>query len=270
MATLLERVWNKVEKRGPEDCWLWTGGVGQKGQPTISGPGKTTASPRRILWAEAHGEELAKTRQVSTSCGVPRCLNAAHFVLKPYMDHEVRFWKKVNKAGPILRPELGPCWEWTGGFFSSGYATFRMHQKQWRALRLAWEFTYGPIVGHVPGDPEREICVCHKCDNPKCVRPDHLFLGHDRDNVADMVAKGRNSTGPKHAATMGKPKPLTKPQEKLLRAVVAASPRGFRLTNAGHHQTARKLRALGLITDDVEPKATAEGIAKLSPKERAA
>lgn len=191
VASVAERAWAKVEKRGPDECWGWTGATGQKGQPQMS-ISKRTVSVRRIIWEDVHGEELLKTRQVSTTCKEAKCLNPAHFFLRAFMDHEARFWGFVEKA------EGDACWEWKSTFFASGYAAFGMDGKERHASRVAWEFTYGPIEGHVPGHPELEVCVCHRCDNPKCVRPDHLFLGHDRDNIADMHAKGRESRGPEH------------------------------------------------------------------------
>jgi hypothetical protein len=76
------------------------------------------------------------------------------------------------------------CWEWAGAAGPQGYG-FIKHKDgaQLRAHRVAYELVYGPIP---PG-----MFVCHHCDNPGCVRPSHLFLGTQRDNMADMVAKGR-------------------------------------------------------------------------------
>lgn len=150
----------------------------------------TTRSARRLLWEVEHGEPAPENRQVSTTCDNRKCMNPAHMWLRPWMDHRARFWSLVRKA------DGDGCWEWTGTFFANGYAAFSMDRKDRNASRVAWEFTYGAIDGHVPGHPELEVCICHRCDNPRCVRPDHLFLGSDADNCADKVAKGRQAKGP--------------------------------------------------------------------------
>lgn len=98
-----------------------------------------------------------------------------------------RFFEKVNVNGsiPAHRPELGNCWEWKAslvwgyGSFSVGYTTFRAHR-----------WLYQQMNDHAPKLPEY-VLVLHKCDNKKCVNPDHLFLGSQADNVSDMISKGR-------------------------------------------------------------------------------
>lgn len=95
------------------------------------------------------------------------------------------FWSLVDQTSE--------CWLWTAGK-SNGYGVYRHSLK---AHRVSYELSFGPIpVG---------MFVCHKCDTPLCVRPDHLFLGTAGDNNADRAAKGRSRgtfhTGPDHPAT---------------------------------------------------------------------
>jgi hypothetical protein len=96
---------------------------------------------------------------------------------------EERFWLKVNKSGPVVRDDLGPCWVWTGRTRNTGYGGFG---RSWLAHRFAWELTNAPIADG--------LCVLHRCDNPPCVNPAHLFLGTQADNNRDCGAKGRNNT----------------------------------------------------------------------------
>lgn len=84
------------------------------------------------------------------------------------------------------RPD-GDCVVWTGSRNARGYGQCK-HSGQWLAHRLAWVASKGPIPSG--------LCVCHRCDNPACVKIDHLFLGTNDDNVADRVAKGRSASRP--------------------------------------------------------------------------
>ena len=76
------------------------------------------------------------------------------------------------------------CWEWAGVKDRDGYGVFGHHRgKQLRAHRAS----YTEHIGEIPDG----ACVCHKCDNPSCINPDHLFIGSTRENTEDMIKKGR-------------------------------------------------------------------------------
>lgn len=100
-----------------------------------------------------------------------------------------KFWSRVNKQGPVPAhmPQLGPCWVWMGGS-SNGYGQVSHREpgiKSHGAHRIAWELRRGPV-------PPNKI-LCHKCDNPRCVRLSHLFAGDGYSNAADMALKGRGA-----------------------------------------------------------------------------
>ena len=102
-----------------------------------------------------------------------------------------RFWSKVNIG------EIADCWEWAAGKYSSGYGMFWMDGSNHGAHRVAWELTFHETLGKFD-------FVCHKCDNPCCVNPSHLFKGGPRDNMVDKVLKGRqNQKGKLNPGTSG-------------------------------------------------------------------
>lgn len=90
-----------------------------------------------------------------------------------------RFWYYVR-----INDESG-CWEWTGGKNNRGYGLFKVDSKMVATHRFAYEM----MVSDIPDG----IFVCHKCDNPPCCNPAHLFLGTRSDNVQDCLSKGRFS-----------------------------------------------------------------------------
>ena len=93
-----------------------------------------------------------------------------------------RFWDKVDKSSD--------CWEWLAGKVPSGYGAFLFNGKLQGAHRVSFQLTHGPIP---EGDYYGTAGVLHRCDNPSCVNPDHLFLGSPSDNMRDKVEKGRDN-----------------------------------------------------------------------------
>ena len=90
------------------------------------------------------------------------------------------FWKKVDKK------DNSSCWIWIGAHCNHGYGQMRINNKMKMAHRISWIIHFGNI-------PEG-LEVCHKCDNPECVNPSHLFLGTHQDNMDDRKSKGRNKS----------------------------------------------------------------------------
>ena len=109
------------------------------------------------------------------------------------MEIKDRFLKYVNKDGPLVIDT--PCWLWTGGDNGKcGYGNFWWDQntRQKLAHRASYEF----FVGAIPsGSGYHGTCVLHKCDTKKCVNPNHLFLGSNKQNMLDKVQKNRQARG---------------------------------------------------------------------------
>lgn len=102
---------------------------------------------------------------------------------KPPPSPEERFWGSVEKSDG--------CWNWKGALnhVRGGYGCFNTGsgRRMVGAHRFSWQLHHGPIPNG--------LFVLHRCDNPSCVRPEHLFLGTHEENMADMVAKGRGQRG---------------------------------------------------------------------------
>jgi DNA-binding CsgD family transcriptional regulator len=119
------------------------------------------------------GRESTPTRSnllrgITKSCGT--CCRS--------LSIEARLWSQVIKTET--------CWVWTG-HSHHGYGTISWNNRAFQTHRVSYELFVGPIPDGLQ--------VLHRCDNPPCLRPDHLFLGTQAENIADMIAKGRGIIG---------------------------------------------------------------------------
>jgi hypothetical protein len=134
------------------------------------------------------------------------------------MPVKARTPQQVFDASVIRRGE-DECWPWTGKVDRLGYGRAFVHggfaRRDWIAHRLSW------MLAH--GDPGR-AWVLHRCDNPNCVNPSHLFLGDSQTNVDDMIAKGRN------AKMLGSQVPASKLTEADIPAIFEMRKRGALLS----------------------------------------
>ena len=117
---------------------------------------------------------IAKTSRKSTGmvAGQPNSFVKGHKGKSP----ADRFWSKVAKG------DKEDCWEWIVAINSSGYGSFGYNGKVYSSSRFSWFLSSGKFP---------EDCVLHKCDNRKCVNPEHLFIGSAKDNSDDKINKGR-------------------------------------------------------------------------------
>ncbi|MES2367175.1 MAG: HNH endonuclease [Pseudomonadota bacterium] len=127
------------------------------------------------------------------------------------------FWEYVDKTDD--------CWIWNGYRDHDGYGIVSYKHVPWRVPRLAYFW----LMGDIPD----EFDVCHHCDNPPCLRPDHLFLGDDAINSQDMMRKGR------HRVTIGEDKPNRLLSNEIVREILSNPP-------TKHGDIAKIARGIGI------------------------
>jgi hypothetical protein len=205
-TTVADRFWPKVDRRGPDECWPWTGAYIRKGGYGAFNCGPPTyrvTQAQRVAWELTNGP-TTDSLFVLQECGNRPCCNPAHLFLGAAAKADLcqpcsrfvgaghvcpspaeRFWRYVERG------DAEACWPWKElSRHEFGYGiSYALGVPGQRAHRVSWQLAYGPI-------PDG-LHVCHRCDNPPCVNPAHLFLGTNADNVADKIAKGRWRVGPR-------------------------------------------------------------------------
>jgi hypothetical protein len=199
---ILDRFWSKVKPpEKEEDCWEWTSSA----QFFLHGKFIPAA---HFAYEYFYGK--LPIRKISRTCNNSKCINPDHFTSHEIIDictveynkmnlpQDVvnRFWSKVIVTSNIPKNHYNltePCWEWIGADNGKqGYGHFMLNRKFIRAHRISYEYFNGPI-------PDK-LMICHKCDNPSCVNPEHLYPGTSKDNQNDCVKSNRKQDvkGSKH------------------------------------------------------------------------
>lgn len=174
-AESLARVLGHADTSG--ECWTWTGCKNSSGHGRVFYQGSNRQA-HRVVYELLVGP-ISSGMTLQHACGNSACVNPEHIraVVTTRIHIRDRFWHRCEK-------QSSGCWSWTGGKTSSGYGTVSRDRATRLAHRMAWELAIGPIpVGKA---------VLHRCDNPPCINPSHLFLGTLSDNTQDMIRKGRH------------------------------------------------------------------------------
>lgn len=178
---------DKIERKSrlSGTCLLWMGSVNKSGRPQLTfdhrqkEEGKMiTIFPHEWLYEKKFGE--LEVRYLDNICGELRCINPEHQAPR---DLERRLLSNLNI-------DANGCWNWQGNFSPNGYGMLGINGKTHSAHRTSYEFHSGQTI-------PKGMMVCHRCNNKRCINPDHLYIGTHNDNMRDVamtdVHKGENN-----------------------------------------------------------------------------
>jgi hypothetical protein len=183
----IDRFWSNVNIRGDDDCWKWQGGSLSPNGSGIFYYNKKTMLAHRMAYILKYGdiENIKNKDTIFHICPNNNCCNPKHLLIrkdwnKILLDDVLinKFWSNVDKKSKE------ECWMWRGNQ-STRYGNIGYKYKNYRPHRFSYMIHNG--LDSIP----EGMCVCHKCDQPFCVNPDHLFLGTQLENIEDKVKKNR-------------------------------------------------------------------------------
>lgn len=165
-------------------CLIWLKGKGTGGRGMIWMGKKRTRYAHIIAWECVYGPR-PEGFTLHRTCGNRLCINVQHMVLfkSSVEDSESAIERQLNRLKrKMIINSVTQCWEWQGAKTPKGYGVLQDGVYTAYAHRMMWECLYGKI---------NELHVLHKCDNPCCINPEHLFLGTNTDNMWDKINKNR-------------------------------------------------------------------------------
>jgi len=190
LQQISDSFYRRVDRRGDDECWNWLGQVKIGREYGVFNHGSKHIRAAKIALL-LDGIDVPSGMAVCCLCNNRRCVNPNHMSIESWagVDRkplDVRFWERVDVRGE------DECWPWVGSVVERGYGVlFIQGEDSVLAHRYSWTIHNGLI-------PDG-LFVCHHCDNPPCVNPQHLFLGTNLDNIQDMVRKGRHTIGERNA-----------------------------------------------------------------------